>query len=134
MVTATIKGVKGRRSSAIPERPLESDVNCIQVIGRVERTNAERAQYLFLHSSLIAARHTPLFVNIVWPQSTQRIEVHRNEQFDLSSKYAHQIPKKLNSSQREIVSALLSTAPRDSLVIAHGILMAPSTIVRTHQF
>lgn len=89
------------------------------MIGREERTNAEQAQYRFLLHSLTTARHTPPFVNIIWfPGNAQEIE--SDGEIDLSCGRSSQVLKNLNDSQREVVRAMVSTAPRDLLVIAHG--------------
>ncbi|KAF8462633.1 P-loop containing nucleoside triphosphate hydrolase protein [Russula ochroleuca] len=123
VVDATIKGAKGRRSSARTERQLKGDVARIRVIGCEERTNSEHAQYHFLLSSLTEARHTPSFVTTVWfPKKARGIE-HRNKGARLLCNHTSQsdlILARLNDSQREIVGAMLSPAPQDSLVIAHG--------------
>jgi hypothetical protein len=125
VVDASIKGTKGRRSSPRAERLLGGDVSRIRVVGREERTYAEQAQYRFLLFSLMIARHVPLFVNIVWvPENSQAIEC--DEEIDLSCDYAYQILEPLNNSQKEVVAAMVSTAPCDSLVIAHGIHLQPS--------
>ncbi|KAI9510320.1 P-loop containing nucleoside triphosphate hydrolase protein [Russula earlei] len=119
VVGAKIKGAKGRQSSAVTERPLNDVVSRIQVIGREEPTNAEQAQYRFLLISLTTSRHTPLFVNIIWfPGSTRSIK-RGGESYSLSG-YESRILEKLNESQRGIVGAMVSTTPRDSLIIAHG--------------
>jgi len=109
--------------------PLKGDVNRIRVIGRAERTNSEQAQYRFLLSALSGANasNTPSFVNHIWfPENTQGIEFNKN----IYSSYDHppQILEKLNQSQREIVGAMLSPAPQNSLVIAHGIVVPSSTV------
>jgi hypothetical protein len=90
------------------------------VIGREERTNAEQAQYRFLFFSLTGPRHTPPFVNIIWfPGNVPGIM--GEGKIDLSCSKASHVLKDLNDSQKEIVQAMVSTASRDSLVIAHGI-------------
>lgn len=99
--------------------PLKGEVSRIRVIGREERTNAEQAQYRFLLHSLTSARHTPPFVNIIWcPGNAQEIE--SDGEIDLSCGQSSQVLKDLNDSQRDVVRAMVSTAPRDLLVIAHG--------------
>jgi len=114
------KGVNGRCSSARTERPLKGDISHIRVIGREERTNAEQAQYRFLLLSLTTARLTPPFVNIIWfPGNAQGIK-HDDEEIDISCHQTYHILNNLNDSQRAIVRAMVSTAPRDLLVIAHG--------------
>ena len=73
------------------------------------------------------ARLVPLFVTTIWfPGKAQGIEHHdigthllRDNAFQSNS-----ILGKLNNSQREIVGAMLSPAPQDSLIIAHGIVIA----------
>jgi len=123
-------GAEGRRSSAMTERALKGDVSRIRVIGREERTNAEQAQYRFLKSSLTKTLHVPSFVNVIWfPGKTRFLE--RYEEVDLSRGHESQVLDKLNKSQREIVSAMLSTDPRDSLVIVHGIFMTYLMVIRT---
>jgi hypothetical protein len=88
------------------------------VIGREEQTHSEQAQYHFLRSSLTASHNTPPFITAIWfPVDAQGID----DGIYSSSSHAAQILEKLNNSQREIVRAMLSTAPQDSLVIAHGI-------------
>lgn len=124
-----IKGAKGRSSSARTERPLRGDVSHIRVIGREERTNAEQAQYRLLIRSLTVAHRIPPFVNIIWfPGNIEGIE--HDGETTLSCGHSFQILKGLNDSQRGIVHAMLSTASRDSLVIAHGVHDASSTIVQ----
>jgi hypothetical protein len=93
------------------------------VIGREERTNAEQAQYRFLLHSLTVTRHPPLFVDIIWfPRNTQRIN--RGEQItDPPWVQSFQVLRNINNSQREVLRAMVSTDPRDSLVIAHGMLV-----------
>ena len=114
-----IKGVEGRSSSARTERPLRGDVSHIRVIGREERTNAEKAQYHFLLFSLTVARSTPLFANIIWfPGNTKATE--RDREISLSCGQSFQVMKTLNDSQREIVHAMISGTPQDSLIIVHG--------------
>lgn len=115
----------------MPGKSLKSDdVSRIRVIGREERTPAEQAQYYFLLSSLTATRRVPFFVDVIWfPGKTQ--EIVRDEEINLSNNYAYRILENLNNSQRGVVNAMLSMATRDSLVIAHGIFMASSTIART---
>jgi hypothetical protein len=125
-VNANIKGAEGRCSSAMTRQPLKGDVTRIRVIGREERTNAESAQYQFLLFSLRVKRKAPLFVNIIWfPGNSQGIE--RDEEINLSYRHA----QKLNSSQRQVVGAMLSTDPQDSLIIAHGKFMTVPHIVCT---
>ncbi|KAI0002119.1 P-loop containing nucleoside triphosphate hydrolase protein, partial [Russula compacta] len=120
IIDAKIKGSQGRRSSAVPGKSLKGDdISRIRVIGREERTPAEQAQYYFLLSSLTATRRIPLFVDVIWfPGKTQ--EIVRDEEINLSNNYAYRILENLNNSQRGVVDAMLSTATRNSLVIAHG--------------
>jgi len=99
------------------------------VIGREERTNSEQAQYRFLLSAFTGARasSTALFVNRIWfPENTQGIEYDKS--IHPSCDHASPILEKLNHSQREIVGAMLSPAPQDSLVVAHGIVIPFSTV------
>ena len=126
VVNATIKGAKGRQSSARTEQQLKGDVARIRVIGCEERTNSEQAQYHFLLSSLTEARYTPSFVTTIWFPGKARGVEHRDGGTHLLRNHASQsdsILARLNDSQREIVGAMLSPAPQDSLVIAHGIVM-----------
>lgn len=122
MVNATIKGTEGRRSSARTARPLKGKVARIRVIGREERTNSEIAQYhLLLLSLTVASASTPLFVDLIWfPKNAKGSK--RDKTIYLSCEHAPQILESLNKSQRDIVGAMLSPAPRDSLIIAHGIV------------
>jgi regulator of nonsense transcripts 1 len=126
VVDATIKGAIGRRSSARTDQRLKGDVARIRVIGCEELTNSERAQYHFLRSSLMEARHAPSFVTTIWfPGKAQGIE-RRDEGTHLLRDHGSQsdsILEKLNNSQRNIVGAMLSPAPQDSLVIVHGIVI-----------
>ena len=118
-------GAKGRSSTARIGGPdkLKGGVSNIRVIGREERTNAEQAQYRFLRHSLTVTRHSPLFVDIIWfPRNTQ--EINRDEDIaDLPRIHSFRLFTNLNNSQRAVVRAMISTAPRNSLVIAHGILV-----------
>ena len=127
VVDATIKGAKGRLSSARTKQPLKGEVAHIRVIGREERTNSEQVQYRFLISALAgaSASNTPLFVNRIWfprADNTQGTEYYDKNNY-LSRDHESQTLEKLNYSQREIVGAMLSPAPQDSLVIAHGIVI-----------
>jgi len=103
------------------------------VIGCEGRTNAEQVQYRFLLSALTGANaSTPLFVNRIWfprAENTQGTEYDKNLFFSCD----HEFLKKLNHSQREIVGAVLSPAPQDSLVIAHGIVVPFSTVGNSRQ-
>ena len=113
------KGVKGRCSSAMPLRPLSGDISHIRVIGREERTNSEQAQYRFLLLFLTAAHPPPPFVDVIWfPRNTEGIE--GGEEIELSCNPTSPILENLNKSQEGIVRAMVSTTPKDSLVIAHG--------------
>ncbi|KAI0274107.1 P-loop containing nucleoside triphosphate hydrolase protein [Russula aff. rugulosa BPL654] len=123
VVNATIKGAKGRQSSARTAQPLKGDVAHIRVIGREERTNAEQLQYRFLLSALAGAgaSSTPLFVNRIWfPRADNTQDTGYDKNIRFSCDHESQTLQKLNNSQREIVGAMLSSAPQDSLVIAHG--------------
>ena len=104
------------------KRPLRAGVSHIRVIGREERTNAEQAQYRLLLRSLSVTRHTPPFVNLIWfPGNTQ--DPMRSGGISSLCGRSPQILEALNDSQKGIVRAMVSTDPRDSLVIAHGILI-----------
>jgi hypothetical protein len=114
---------KGRFSTAKTNRHLnlKAGVSTIRVIGREERTNSEQAQYRFLLHSLTTTRHPPQFVDIIWfPRNTQGIN-RDGEIADLPWAQSIQFLRNLNNSQGEVLRAMVSTAPRDSLVIAHGI-------------
>ena len=126
VVDATIKGARGRQSSARTEQQLKGDVARIRVIGCEERTNSEQAQYHFLLSSLTETSHTPSFVTTIWFPRKARGTEHRDEGTRLLCNHASQndsILARLNGSQRKTVGAMLSSAPQDSLVIAHGIVI-----------
>jgi hypothetical protein len=115
------KGAKGRCSSAMTKRPLRADVSHIRVVGREERTNAERAQYRLLLRLLSVPHPTPQFVNLIWfPGKTHGPG--RSGEISSSCSRSPQILESLNDSQKGIVRAMVSTDPQDSLVIAHGIL------------
>jgi hypothetical protein len=91
------------------------------VIGCEERSNSEHAQYYFLLSSLTDTHPIPSFVTAIWfPGKAQGIE-HRDKGIHSLRDHAQNL-EKLNNSQREIVGAMLSPAPHDSLVIAHGMV------------
>lgn len=116
-------------SSARPERQLRgSDVARIQVIGREDRTNSEQAQYHFLRTSLSEARHTPLFVTVIWLPANAKETDSPDEGTHSARDHESQILEKLNDSQRDIVGAVLSLAPQNSLVIAHGIVIPSSNV------
>ena len=124
VVDGTIKGTKGRSSSAMTERPLRADVSHIRVIGREERTNAEQAQYRLLLRFLSDERDIPLFVNLIWfPGNTQGSMRDGTINSSCGRGRSPQISASLNDSQKRIVRAMVSTDPQDSLVIAHGILI-----------
>jgi hypothetical protein len=98
------------------------------VIGREERTNSEQAQYHFLRSSLTDTRRAPSFVTAIWfPTNAKEVESHDGGIHSLSD-HESQILGKLNDSQKEVVGAMLSLSPQDSLVIAHGIVIPSSTV------
>jgi len=137
VVDATIKGAKGRRSSARTVQPLKGDVARIRVIGREERTNSEQVQYRFLLSALTgaSASSTPLFVNRIWfPQAENAQGTEYDKNTYLPCDHESQVLKKLNHSQRDIVGAMLSPAPQDSLVIAHGIVIPFPTVGNSRQY
>ncbi|KAI0251233.1 hypothetical protein BJV78DRAFT_1282728 [Lactifluus subvellereus] len=119
VVTAEAKHPDGRRTPASAARALTDKIACMQVIGREEATSAEKARYHFLRFSLTNSRTLPSFVKIIWfPGKNKR--VHHNRRAKPSSLKASHLPEGLNSSQREVATAMLSLSPRDSLVIAHG--------------
>lgn len=133
VVDATIKGAKGRRSSARTVLPLEGCVERVRVIGREERTNSEQLQYRFLLLALTGASpsSTTLFINRIWfpgAENPQGTKYDKNKNIYLS---CDQILEKLNHSQKEIVGAMLSPTPQDSLVIAHG-MSYPFQPLTTH--
>ncbi len=100
------------------------------MIGREERTNSEKAQYHFLLLSLTtaSASSTPLFVNRIWfPKNTPGSKPDRTIYLSCELR----ILERLNDSQREIVRAMLSPAPQESLVVAHGIVVPLQRLV-TH--
>jgi regulator of nonsense transcripts 1 len=134
VVDATIKGAKGRRSSARTVQPLEGDVARIRVIGREERTNSEQVQYRFLLSALTgaSASSTPLFVNRIWFPWAENTQDTEYDNIYLSCDHESQILEKLNHSQREIVGTMLSPAQQDSLIIAHGKLSSSLVNYRSH--
>lgn len=114
------------------ERPLKGEVARIQVVGREGRTNSESAKYHFLLLSLTvaSASSTPLLVDRIWfSKNTQKSK--HDKTIHLSCEHASQILERLNDSQRKIVDTMLSPAPQDSLVIAHGIVIPLRTLV-TH--
>ena len=116
------KGSKGRSSSAMTKRPLRAGVSHIRVIGREERTNAEQAQYRLLLRSLSDTRDTPLFVNLIWFPGNTHNPMRDGRISSPCGRLPH-ILETLNDSQKGIVRAMVSTDPRDSLIIAHGILI-----------
>jgi hypothetical protein len=112
------------------ERAFKGDVSRIRVIGREEHTNAEQARYRFLMFSLRVTLHVPSFINAIWfPGEAQLLE--RYEEVGLSRGHEPRVLDKLNESQKVIVGAMLSTDPRDSLVIVHGIFITCPTVIRT---
>ena len=124
VVDGTIKGTKGRSSSAMTERPLKAEISHIRVIGREDRTNAELAQYRLLLQFLSDNRHVPLFVNLIWfPGNSQGSMRDGTITSSCGRGRSPQIPENLNDSQKRIVRAMVSTDPQHSLVIAHGILI-----------
>ena len=115
---ANAKRADGRRTPASAARALTDKIARMQVIGREEATSAEKARYHFLRFSLTTPRTLPYFVKTIWfPGKNKR--VHHNRRAERSSPKAS-LFEKLNSSQREVATAMLSVSPRDSLVIAHG--------------
>jgi hypothetical protein len=124
VVTASPKGVNGRRTSASVEGKFtQADkVKHIRVIGREEWTNAEEARYRFLKSFLNNTRNIPSFVKIIWfPTNKRRAQSRYDGRAGSSLCNASHLLMQLNNSQQEVATAMLSVSPRDSLVIAHGI-------------
>ena len=102
------------------------------MIGREERTNSEQLQYRFLLLALTGASPSsiPLFINRIWFPGAEITQNDKNKNIYSS---CDQILEKLNQSQKEIVGAMLSPAPQDSLVIAHGIVI-PVSIADNSQY
>jgi hypothetical protein len=72
------------------------------------------------------ARDTPSFVTTIWfPEKAQGIEHHEGTHMLRGhASQSDSVLEKLNNSQRKIVDVMLSPTPQDSLVIAHGIVIA----------
>ena len=124
VVNASVKGVYGRRTSASVEGTFTkaNKVTHIRVIGREERTNTDQARYRFLRSFLNNTRNIPSFAKIIWFPTNERGAQSRHNRRAGSSLCNVSHLLKLNDSQREVATAMLSISPCDSLVIAHGTL------------
>jgi hypothetical protein len=136
VVAAIPKRSHGRRTvtSAVTGQGLAGRVSRIIVIGRDDRTCAENARYQFLVSTLTRSRRrrpVPFFVNAIWfPKNLKGQSGHQNAGTEPSFGNASHLAR-LNDSQREVATAMLSVSAYDSLVIAHGIFsMTFSTILR----
>ncbi|KAI0266502.1 P-loop containing nucleoside triphosphate hydrolase protein [Gloeopeniophorella convolvens] len=117
---ASIKGTVGRRTKAKPDgSKFTGTVSRIRVIGREERTSAEQAQYQFLGFSLVTARPIPPFAKVIWFPTKAQVCGQQDEGLYAQVAGPHLNPK-LNSSQKEVASAMISTSTTNSLVIAHG--------------
>lgn len=115
----------GRCTLAVTAQGLTGDVSHIRVVGREDRTCAEKARYQFLESSLTGShrRGVPFFVKAIWfPKYLKGHSGHQDAKTGPSFGNGLQLLKKLNDSQREVATAMLSASKRDSLVIVHGIL------------
>jgi hypothetical protein len=94
------------------------------VIGREDRTCAENAWYHFLGSTLTMSRQraVPFFVNAIWfPKNLEGQSGRQNARMESPLGNTSHL-ERLNDSQREVATAMLSVSACDSLVIAHGIL------------
>jgi len=130
VVTAMPMRTIGRQTVAVPTQGhtragLMDRVDRIRVIGREDRTAAENARYKFLESSLTRShrRHVPFFVNSIWfPKNLKGQSGRSDARTDSSFGKASQLFERLNNSQIEVATAMLSVSTCDSLVIVHGIL------------
>lgn len=125
VVTARPTRTVGRRTMAVATQCLTDSVTHIRVVGREDRTCAEKARYQFLGSSLTEShrRPVPFFVNAIWfPKNLKGHSGRRDEKPDPSFGNASKLLERLNESQRKVATAMLSVSERDSLVIVHGIL------------
>jgi hypothetical protein len=130
VVTAMPVRAIGRQTVAVPiqghtRAGLMDRVDRIRVIGREDRTAAENARYKFLESSLTRShrRRVPFFVNSIWfPKNLKGQNGRSDARTDSSFGKASQPFERLNNSQREVATAMLSVSTCDYLVIVHGIL------------
>lgn len=124
VVTARPKRTNGRHTLAITAQGLTDSVSHIQVMGREDRTCAEKARYQFLESLATSRRRpVPFFVNAIWfPKYLKGRSGRQDAETGPSFGNASQLLERLNDSQREVATAMLSVSKRDSLVIVHGIL------------
>lgn len=125
IVTARPERTEGRCTLAVTTQGLIDSVSHIRVVGRQDRTSAEKARYQFLESSLAGShrRGVPFFVKAIWfPKYLKGHSGRQDSKTGPSFGNALQLLKKLNDSQREVATAMLSVSERDSLVIVHGIL------------
>ncbi|KAK0471193.1 P-loop containing nucleoside triphosphate hydrolase protein [Armillaria novae-zelandiae] len=104
----------GKRTDINVSGPFHGKVTGVTVFGRERETNAEKARGLFLLRALQGECHIrqSKFVRILWFPSNE-------DKKDLvsSAKSSFVCVTKLNESQREVVSAMLSSRP---LVLVHG--------------
>lgn len=125
VITARPKRAQGRFTLVVTTQRLTDGVNRIRVVGREDRTSAEKARYKFLESSLTRShrRDIPFFAKAIWfPKYLKGHSGRQDAKTGPSFGNASQLLKKLNNSQREVATAMLSVSKRDSLVIVHGII------------
>jgi len=125
VIAAVPKHARGRHTFANPTQPLDrtNDVGYVQVMGREARNSAENARYQFLVLSLRSPRHRdePSFVKAIWFPKKLRAQSGGRSAEPSFLQPSHLL-ERLNGSQREVATVMLSPVRSDSLVIVHGIL------------
>ncbi|KAK0216394.1 P-loop containing nucleoside triphosphate hydrolase protein [Armillaria fumosa] len=104
----------GKRTDIRVSGRLRGKVTGVTILGRERATNAEKARDLFLLRALRGECHIrqSKFVRILWFPSNED-----KKELVSSAKSTFVCVRKLNESQREVVSAMLSSRP---LVLVHG--------------
>lgn len=97
----------------------------IRVIGCEDQTPAEKARHQFLRDflSISHGRKVPFFVKAIWfPKDLKGQKGHCNASTKATICKPSHLVERLNISQREAATAMLSVSENDSLVVVHGIL------------
>jgi hypothetical protein len=127
IIEAKVKRTLGRCTFVVPKQGLKDtgSVKHIRVIGCEDQTPAEKARHQFLRDSLSLShgRKVPFFVKAIWfPKDLKGYKGRRNTSTKATSCKPSHLVEKLNISQREAATAMLSVSGKDSLVVVHGIL------------
>ncbi|KAK0433858.1 P-loop containing nucleoside triphosphate hydrolase protein [Armillaria borealis] len=105
----------GKRTNINVSGPFRGKVTGVKVFGRERATNAEKARDMFLLRALQGECHIrqSKFVRMLWFPSNED----KKELVASGAQTSSVLVGKLNGSQREVVSAMISTRP---LILVHG--------------